>query len=82
MSQNSSRNAALGIKFVLEALLFFFLFVPFSSDDVLCRHEQRVDILEAVELGLVDALDGAPETNKIKRLATLVSTINLTRCPA
>lgn len=31
-----------------------------ASNDVLCGHEKRVDILEAVELGLVDLVDDGP----------------------
>ncbi len=51
--------------------MFFFddiwLFIGFRSlNDLLGRHEQGVNVLEAVELGLVDLLDNAPKVGEKK----------------
>ncbi len=43
---------------LLEDILILF---PGFSHDILGRHEQWIDILEAIELGLVDLVDGVPE---------------------
>lgn len=35
--------------------------VPGGSHTLFCRHQQRVDVLEAFKLGLIDLLDHIPE---------------------
>ena len=35
-----------------------------ALDDLLCGHEQGVDVFETVELSLVDLLDDAPEMGR------------------
>ncbi len=60
----------------------FFPFLFLLLNDVLRRHEERVDVLEAVELCLVDTVDDAPGgREKVQNQTYSISPWNIPQKP-